>query len=625
MTEQFITDQINSTLEADISDQLEIIVPKIEGTPLRIATEDIIPDPNQPRKTFDELAILELAASAKKYGIIQSLTLRKKGDKYMIVAGERRWRAATHAGLHDVPAMVIEASDEQVLALQLVENLQREDVPIMEQAVKYRQMAEQCHMNTAEIAMAVGKTEYFVRQQIKLTDLTPKWQTMVAKQAISTKIALQIAVFPSDVQKLIYENVVSKEEEKAEKPSIHLNSNILSKYSGIFSNAVFDITDTTLDKKMGACTNCPFNSASYCMFPDENKHPKCNNIGCFNNKTSIHIKIEFEKAKQDPSIVFVYKSYSSMPDEVKTLKEEGLEIFKMGYSDDCIEMVKPKKQAPEEYEQWAKRQGMKKKQIQQGYAKDVKKYESDIAAFDKHVSTGKFKKAFIVYDYSDKYTGRYTWVQLNEKKTTTAQETQQKITSGKATLDDINAERTRLQEREKRYKQLDTQKVQTKISEALDASEKFNKTVPKAINKIDESLLVFLLLQSLSYSSRNKILAVMKLPDYTKGNGEKFFKAINSLSKQQVSFLLYQIMMDKYGNNLPDTEGGFMLRKMAESLNIVPIETFEKEQKAEAEKRQLRLKDRITSLNDYEKKIKGNSNKKPAPVKQLSHKQQKAA
>lgn len=625
MTEQIITDQITATLETSVASPQEIIVPKVEGTPLRIATADIIPDPNQPRKTFDELAIVELAATAKIHGIIQSLTLRKKGDKFMIVSGERRWRAATHAGIPYVPAIIIEATDEQVLAIQLVENLQREDVPVMEQAVKYRQMAEQCHMDTAEIALAVGKTEYFVRQQIKLTDLTPKWQTMVAKQAISTKIALQIAVFPTDVQKLIYENVVSKEDEKAEKPSIHLNSSMISKYSGILSNAVFDITDITLDKKMGACTNCPFNSACYSLFPGENKHPQCNNIACFNNKTSIYIKFEFEKAKQDPSIVFVYKSYSSMPDEVKTLKEEGLEIFKMGYNDDCTEIVKPRKQSQEEYEQWAKRQGMKKKQIEQGYVKDVKKYESDIAAFDKHVSSGKFKKAFIVYDYNDKFTGMYTWVQINERKTTTAQATQQKITSGKATLEDINAERTRLQEREKRNKQLDAQKVQTKISEALEASEKFNKAVPKSINKVDESLLIFILIQNLSYSSRNKISQVMKLPDYTKGNGEKFFKAINSLPKQQISFLLYQIMMDKYGNNLPDTEGGFMLRKMAESLNIVPIETFEKEQKAEAEKRQLRLKERITSLNDYEKRIKGNATKKPASVKQLSPKQQKAA
>jgi ParB family chromosome partitioning protein len=625
MTEQIITDQITVEKETIVASSSETNNTNAEGVLMRIATDDIIPDPNQPRKTFDEIPMEELVASVRIWGIMQSLSLRKKGDKYMIIHGERRWRAANEAVLPNVPALVIEATDEEALAMQLIENLQRENVPVMEQAAKFRQMAEQCHLNTEEIAAAVGKSEYFVRQQIKLTDLTAKWQTMVSKQAISIKIALQIAVFPVDVQKLIYENEVSKENEKAEKPIIYLNSGMLSKYSGILSKAIFDITDESLDNKIGACTNCPFNSACYSIFPDEDKHPQCNHIACFNNKTSIHIKREFDKAKHDPAIVFVYKSYSSMPDEIKTLKEEGLEIFRMGYSDDCTEIVKPRKQSPEEYEQWAKRQGMKKKQIEQGYVKDVKKYDSDIATFEKHVSSGKYKKAFIVYDFSDKSTGMYTWVQINEKKTTTAQATQQKITSGKATLEDINSERTRLQEREKRNKQLDAQKVQTKISEALKTSEKFNKAVPKAINKVDESLLIFVLLQTLSYSSRNKVLQVMKLPDYTYGNGEKFFKAINALSKQQVSFLLYQIMMDKYGNNLPDTEGGFMLRKMAESLNIVPIETFEKEQKAEAEKRQHRLKERITSLNDFEKKIKGSAAKKTAPVKQLSSKQTKAA
>jgi ParB family chromosome partitioning protein len=441
-----MTDQITSTNETVVTSSSATDNINTDGIPQRIATADIIPDPNQPRKTFDEISMEELVASARIWGIMQSLSLRKKGDKYMIVHGERRWRAATEAGLPDVPALIIEATDEEVFAMQLVENLQRENVPVMEQAAKFRQMAEQCHLNPEEIAAAVGKTEYFIRQQIKLTDLTPKWQTILTQKGISVKIALQIAVFPANVQKLIYENMVTKEDENAENPVIQINSYQLTRYTGLLSQAVFDTTDSTLDTKMGSCVTCPFNSGCYSLFPGQDKQPQCSNIACFNNKTSIHIKKEFQKAKEDPSIVFVYESYSGIPDEVKTLKEEGLEVFKLGYSDDCKQMMEPKKQEFAEYQEWAKRQGMKKSEIKQGYAKAFKKYETDKAAYDKHVSSGRYKKAFIVYDYGDNSAGKYTYVQMNEKKTKNAQVNQQKIASGKGTLDDINQERTRLQE-----------------------------------------------------------------------------------------------------------------------------------------------------------------------------------
>src|SRR3954469_21929965 len=159
MTEQIITDQITVEKETIVASSSETNNTNAEGVLMRIATDDIIPDPNQPRKTFDEIPMEELVASVRIWGIMQSLSLRKKGDKYMIIHGERRWRAANEAVLPNVPALVIEATDEEALAMQLIENLQRENVPVMEQAAKFRQMAEQCHLNTEEIAAAVGKSE----------------------------------------------------------------------------------------------------------------------------------------------------------------------------------------------------------------------------------------------------------------------------------------------------------------------------------------------------------------------------------------------------------------------------------------------------------------------------------
>jgi ParB family transcriptional regulator, chromosome partitioning protein len=619
-----MTDQIAVANETIVASTSENQATQADGIPQRVATADIIPDPNQPRKTFEEMPMEELVATVKIWGIMQSLLLRIKGDKYMIIHGERRWRAATEAGLPDVPAMIIEATDEEALAMQLIENLQRENVPVMEQAAKFRQMAEQCHLNPAEIAAAVGKSEYFIRQQIKLTDLTPKWQAILTKQGITVKIALQIAVFPANVQKLIYENQVSKEDENAEHPVINLNTYILTKYSGLLSQAVFDTTDSTLDTKMGSCITCPFNSGCYSLFPGEDKHPQCSNIACFNNKTSIHIKREFQKAKEDPAIVFVFESYSGIPDEVKTLKEEGLEVFKMGYSDDCTQIVEPVKRSPEEYQEWAKRYGMKKGEIKQGYTKAVKKYEADKSVYDKHVASGRYKKAFIVYDSSDKSTGKYTYVQMNEKKTKNAQANQKKIASGKGTLDDINQERTRLQEWSTRKKQRDAEIVHKKIVDALRDSKNFNGSLPKAPSRVDSSLLLFLLFDNMGLPSvRSKIEKIVKLPSFTFSTADKFLKALEALPKQQVSFVLHQVFLNKYGNFLPGSKEAFMVRKMAESLGSVPIATFEKEQKGEADKRQQRLNEKFSALNEEEKKIKASSKK--TPVKQLPSDQKQSA
>lgn len=619
-----MTDQITVANETIVATTTENQVTQTDGIPQRIPITDIIPDPNQPRQTFEEIPMEELVATVRIWGIMQSLLLRIKGDKYMIIHGERRWRAATEVGLPDVPALIIEATDQEALAMQLIENLQRENVPVMEQAAKFRQMAEQCHLNPSEIAAAVGKTEHFIRQQIKLTDLTAKWQAILTKQGISVKIALQIAVFPPNVQKLIYENMVSKEDENAEHPVININTYILTKYSGILSQAVFDTTDSTLDVKMGACVNCPFNSGCYSLFPGEDKHPQCSNIACFNNKTSIHIKREFQRAKEDPSIVFVYQSYSGIPDEVKTLKEEGMEVFKMGYSDDCTEVVEPVKQSLEQYQEWAKRYGMKKGEIKRGYDKAVKKYETDKAAYDKNVASGNYKKAFIVFDYSDKSTGKYTYVQINEKKTGTAQANQKKIASGKGTIDDINQERTRLQEWSTRKKQRDAEIVHKKIVDALRDSKNFNGSLPKAPSRVDSSLLLFLLFDNLGLPSfRSQIEKIVKLPSFTFNTADKFLKALEALPKQQVSFVLHQVFLNKYGNFLPGSKEAFMVRKMAESLSIVPITTFEKEQKTEADKRNQRLNEKFAALKEQENKIKATAKK--TPVKQLPSNQKQAA
>ncbi len=564
---------------------------------IRIPVDDIEPNPKQPRIDFDEQKLKELADSIKQHDLVQPVTVSKlPSGKYRLISGERRWRAAKLAQLKDIPAYIKPTGDDQLLELAILENLQREDLSPMEQARAFRQLAEECKLNVKEIGLRQGKSEYFIRQQIKLTDLIPQWQKILSKDGISISIALQIAVLPEALQKDIYQNSVSKEDEKAEKPKIQINQYNLNQYQGMLSEANFDTTDQTLDAKMGACTTCPFNTSCNSLFPDEVKNPKCNNIICFNNKSAIHLNREFKKAKDDPTIVLVYEAYN-VPDYIKKLKDEGHEILKLGYSDDCKEIKEPQKPEWREYEKWAKRKNLSGKEIKKNFDKDVDNYTFNKEVFDKYVANGRYKRAFIVYDGHNRQTGKYVYVELNDKEEK-VKNVQQAIKKGDASLEQIANEITRLQEKEKRVIEIGEENVHEKIVQALINYKPF-KELPKAPNRTDDVLINFLLLECLSYSTRPIVEKIIKQP--SSGNLNVFYKWLESLSRQQKSFLVRQIILDRYGSNLPTTRGGFLVRKMAEGLGAIPISSFEKEENADTRKKQQRLKERIAELNKQKK------------------------
>ena len=141
---------------------------KIETLPLR----EIEPDPDQPRKTFDEEALGELAASIAEHGLLQPIAVRPQGlGGYSIVAGERRWRACRMAGLTEVPVVVKDVSDEQAMELALVENLQREDLDPVEEAAGIRELMLRCDLTQEQAARKLGKSRSALANSLRLLSL----------------------------------------------------------------------------------------------------------------------------------------------------------------------------------------------------------------------------------------------------------------------------------------------------------------------------------------------------------------------------------------------------------------------------------------------------------------------
>ncbi|HEX5177619.1 MAG TPA: ParB/RepB/Spo0J family partition protein, partial [Chthoniobacteraceae bacterium] len=139
----------------------------------------IVPTPLQPRTVFRDENLQELVDSIKEHGIIQPLIARKRGDKFELIAGERRWRAGQRVGLKEAPVIVREASDQDVLELALIENLQREDLNPIEEATAFARLAREFHLRQEDIAQKVGKSRAAIANSMRLLDLHPQVQSFL--------------------------------------------------------------------------------------------------------------------------------------------------------------------------------------------------------------------------------------------------------------------------------------------------------------------------------------------------------------------------------------------------------------------------------------------------------------
>lgn len=147
---------------------------------------EVEPNRDQPRKNFDEDALLELSDSIKQFGVLQPLLVRKRKDYYEIIAGERRWRAAKIAGVKEVPVIVKEYTDQEILEIGLIENIQRENLNPIEEAIAFKRLLEEFNLKQDEVAERVSKSRTAVTNSMRLLKLSDKVQQMIIDDMIST-------------------------------------------------------------------------------------------------------------------------------------------------------------------------------------------------------------------------------------------------------------------------------------------------------------------------------------------------------------------------------------------------------------------------------------------------------
>lgn len=166
--------------------EVEVIKEVVKEAETKVKLSLIEPNREQPRKVFEEDALLELADSIKQFGILQPLLVQKKDDYYEIIAGERRWRAAKLAGLKEVPVIIKNFTDLEVVEISLIENIQRENLNPIEEAFAYKRLLDEFHLKQDEIAEKVSKSRTAITNSMRLLKLDERVQQMVVDEMIST-------------------------------------------------------------------------------------------------------------------------------------------------------------------------------------------------------------------------------------------------------------------------------------------------------------------------------------------------------------------------------------------------------------------------------------------------------
>lgn len=176
-----------------------------------VKINNVEPNRNQPRKDFDEDTLLELADSIKQFGVLQPLLVQKKKDYYEIIAGERRWRAAKLAGIKEVPVVIKTYTDQEIVEISLIENIQRENLNPIEEAMAYKRLLEEFNLKQDEVAERVSKSRTAVTNSMRLLKLSNRVQQMIVDDMITTGHARALLAIDNEEQQYILANKIFDE------------------------------------------------------------------------------------------------------------------------------------------------------------------------------------------------------------------------------------------------------------------------------------------------------------------------------------------------------------------------------------------------------------------------------
>lgn len=310
--------------------------PEAVPTVVMLPIGQIVKSPTNPRKHFNEAALSELADSIKNQGMIQPITVRqwevgmflppKKvfGDMagmHEIVAGERRWRAATLAGLSEIPAIVRKLTDVQVLEIQVIENLQREDVHPLEEAEGYERLMKEAGYNADTLGDKVGKSRGYIYARLKLLDLCPEARDAFYESQLDASTALLVARIPGKVLQKKAVKELTQGYGGAPMSYRSAKEHVRRNFMLRLAEATFKPGDTNLIPTAGSCKDCPKRTGNNPdLFGDVDDVDVCTDPKCFDDKRQAHyLKLKENAEKKGIKIIEGADARKVMPYHISSL------------------------------------------------------------------------------------------------------------------------------------------------------------------------------------------------------------------------------------------------------------------------------------------------------------------
>lgn len=297
----------------------------------QIELKNIVLDPEQPRKTVSETRIGELAESIESVGLLQPITVRAKGKKYIIVMGERRYRAHSLLKKSTIDCFVKDFEGAELVEVQLIENLQRSELEPLDEADSMAMLLKK--LTPLEIADRMGKSVKYVYSRLKLVELIEGLRTFVANGKMSISLGCRIGLLPPEQQQQLMETLGGRFDKYTVKQALEEEVSDLN-------NAPFDTEDADLIPSVGSCTGCAFNSSNQGNLFGETKS-LCSKSTCFTLKKNKSLHNLIETVKVDgrllvPDIRTYSRGYEENEIVLSVMEEEGLELILM----DTVDMLK---------------------------------------------------------------------------------------------------------------------------------------------------------------------------------------------------------------------------------------------------------------------------------------------
>ncbi|SNY99544.1 ParB/RepB/Spo0J family partition protein [Flagellimonas pacifica] len=497
--------------------------------------QDIAIGTSNPRKVFATEALKELTQSILEKGILQPLLVRPFEEGYQLVCGERRLKAATLAKLTEVPVQIRELSDEEVLEVQLIENLEREDVHPLHEAETLQQMLETERYTLADLASKLAKSETFIIQRLSLNQLIKAWKDAFLKDHINLAKALIVARLTKDGQKELAENAM--DHVGGIKSKAALERFIDRQISRKLEQASFDVCNENLVKKAGPCTSCSKRSgANERLFPDIEADDQCFDKVCYELKVQAQLMARAKEIINGAEPVhFIYSPYADeLPKGlVKLLEKHNIKLL-------------------EQYED-----------------------------FELNGNDDQAKKGLWL---NGSGKGHPEKIYLPQRSKGTMQELSPK------------EQIVRIEERASRALELDAEKVHKRIIEALAETQELHQLDKLSIQPVDNLLLRLWLWNTAPWEVQETLGKAFK---WSSGVANKtMLQRMEKLTEAQVAHMVRLTTFAKWKHSLPTFIEGIALRKLAETVPSVPIEDIEKEQRQVARKRIKRTKERIQKLKE---------------------------